>query len=153
MKKILYLSACLGLVSLMSGCSCGNRTSCQPFKSMRTKMQSWCQGDQCDTCCPPAGQPTNFGTNVAPLCDSCDTGTSVGRPVYSDSVAPGVQLYDDPNLNAPMSTPIYDQPIENPAPVYNGDGVLFQNSISPGQVSSGVMGTGVASDSVTPPNF
>lgn len=146
MKKFLYFAACVGLAGLMSGCACRDYSFSNPFKNrpVRTKVRSWFQGDPCNTCNAPAGQPMNFGTNVSPLCDNCGSVGSIGQPVYSGNVVPGVQLYDDPNLNGPLSTPAFGQGIENPTPVYPDGGV---------QIRTDAIGTGVASDVVFPPKF
>lgn len=145
MNKFLCFAACVGLAGLMSGCAYSDYSLNNPFKNrpIRTKIRSWCGGDPCSTCSPPCGQPINCDSNVAPLCDSCAPAGSLGQPVYSGNADPGVQLYEDPNLNAPMSTPIYNQRIENPSPIYP-DGVQIQN---------GAIGTGVANEAVMPPNF
>lgn len=146
MKKFLYFAACVGLAGLMSGCSWNDCSSSNPFRNrpIRTKLRSCFGGDACSTCNPPAGQPFNCDSNVAPLCDSCGESGTVGQPVYSGYADPGVQLYEDPNLNAPLSTPIYNQRIENPSPIYPDSGA---------QIQSGAFGTGVATETVSPPNF
>ncbi len=146
MKKFLYFAACVGLAGLMSGCAYNDYSCNNPFKNrpVRTKIRSWFGGDPCSTCNAPAGQPTNCGTNVAPLCDSCGTSGSMSQSYYPGTGDPGVQLYEDPNLNAPLSAPVYNQGIENPSPVYPDAGAQIQN---------GPYGTGVANETVLPPNF
>ena len=146
MKKFLCFAACVGLAGLISGCACRDCPPDNPFKNkpIRTKLRSCFGGDPCNTCNPPAGQTINCDSNTAPLCDSCNTPGSFGQPVYSGGADPGVQLYEDPNLNAPMSTPVFNQRIENPSPVYPDAGAQIQN---------GAIGTGVANEVITPPNF
>ena len=126
MKKLLYLTACVGLVVAMSGCSsnsCGTSGfSCFKDRPLRARCHSWFGGDRCDTCCPPAGQP-NCDSNVAPLCDSCGVSTPH---------AGNVSLYSEPGLNAPIT----NQPIQNPSPDFSG-------SATQGGADAGVQ----------PPNF
>ena len=146
MKKFLYIAACVGLAGLMSGCASRDYSCDNPFKNrpLRTKWRSWTRGDACDTCNAPAGQPINCDSNVAPLCDSCGPAGQIGQPVYSSNTVPGVQLYDNPNLNAPLSTPVYNQGIEYPAPIESNGGAQIQNN---------GIGAGMASDVPRPAPF
>jgi hypothetical protein len=125
MKNYLYLTACIGLAVALSGCSstsCGNGFSLFKNRPVRTRLQSWFGGAPCSTCFAPAGQPTNYGTNVAPLCDSCGLNAD-----------PGIQLYNETNLNGPLNNQI----IQNPSPIY----------------PDGSIQGGVGNGGVQPPNF
>ncbi|MDG1875185.1 MAG: hypothetical protein P8J27_14830 [Mariniblastus sp.] len=106
MNKLL-LTACVCLVFSFSGCALSGNRNCdsgryfgQRLMQRKTPVQDAIRGifhgDACNTCNPPAGMPANCGTNVAPLCDTCDGATQTN---------PGIQFYGDPNLNAPMSSP------------------------------------------------
>ena len=141
MKKNSYVVVCLilamGLVFVMSGCNtCGqSRFNNQPI---RTRIHSWFHGDPCNTCNPPAGQPINCDSNVAPLCDTC--GTEFAQPVYSGQADPGIPYYNgETNLNPPITSP---------GPVYNETGSYIPNQVPAGEV----YGTSAATD-VVPPNF
>lgn len=98
----------LGTLALMfSGCAstCGSNGifGRRPFQNqpVRSTIRSWFQGAECDTCNPPSGQHL-FSPNVAPLCDTCNTGAPVGG-----QVAP---LYGSP-IGAQLGTPqIQNQP-------------------------------------------
>ena len=109
MKNLLYLVGCVCLFVSLSGCSSNSSGqsgfSCFKNRPFRTKFQSCFGGAPCNTCSPPAGQPANCGTNVAPLCDSCGV---------NGSVTPGVSLYSETGLNGPINNQI----IQNPSPIY-----------------------------------
>ncbi len=120
MKKLLLLTACLGLI-ITSGCagtsSCAGPGLFSGFQNgsfsdgpVRRQIRSWFQGDECSTCNAPAGQ-MNFGSNVAPLCESCGNpyplaNGQIQQPIYSGEISQGGQLggqlYDNPVLNAPV---------------------------------------------------
>ena len=141
---VVCLSLALGLIVVLSGCSSSSGSSCnpsyRPFQNVRSSIRSCFQGDPCNTCNPPAGQPANCGTNVAPLCESCGTGA---QPVFPGTVDQGVPYYGETNLNSPVATP---------GPVYNETGASFQNGL-PSLPSSDIYGTGASNGAVVPPNF
>jgi hypothetical protein len=147
MNKNLYVVVCLmlaiGLVILMSGCNrCGpSRFNLRPFQNrpVRSAIDSCLYGgDACNTCNPPAGQPANCDSNVAPLCDGCSAG-EFAQPVYSGEAAPGIPYYGETNLNPPITTP---------GPIYNETESYIQNE----PPASEIYGTSAATD-IVPPNF
>ena len=148
MNKKLYavvcLSLALGLMIVLSGCSSCNQSifSYRPFENqpVRSTVRSWFQGDPCNTCNPPVGQPANCGTNVAPLCDSCG---DAAQPAFPGTVDQGVPYYGETNLNSPIATP---------GPVYNETGANFQNGV-PSLPTGDIYGTSASSGAVVPPNF
>lgn len=130
---------CAGLIALTSGCS-GTGRSCfsNPFKSCF-------RGDACSTCNAPAGQASNCGTNVAPLCDSCATNTGVAAPpAYSGIADQGVPLYGDPSLNAPE--------FSNPT-IQNGRVTYPESGYQDPSSGYNVIGTESTTGGVSPPPF
>ncbi len=104
MKTSIKITLSLGLLitaTLLSGCA-SQCDSCRPGlfggnrilqnQPIRSTVRSWFQGDDCDTCNTPAGQV--YTPNVAPLCESCNTGQAA--PLYGNPV--DVQL-QSPQLN------------------------------------------------------
>lgn len=115
MKKIICLIASTVLILSASGCAtnrCGNGLLglglCNGLVPQGGLFQSnplannptrsfFSRGAACDTCNPPSGQVSNFGGNVAPLCQdgSCHRGSPVSAPSNVQLNDPGVPYYDN----------------------------------------------------------
>ena len=141
----LILTACVCLMFSMSGCAtsgngCSGRNSIfgQRLLQRKTPVQDtvrgWFRGDPCNTCNPPVGMSANYGTNVAPMCDAC------GGVVPQSNQ--GIQLYGDPNLNAPLSSPSLVDPNMN-------NGGIISPTTPVGPIETGYM----PSNEVVPPVF
>ena len=150
MKKIVCSVALSVLVLAGSGCatsSCSSGGTCgsgglfsghylqrgmnlfqgQPVRSLF-------RGAPCSTCNPPAGQPANCDSNVAPLCQDGNCGSHAGlinsqAPVYGDQ---GVPYYGEPTLNAPQPAiapegQFYNAPVQGSSsrvPYGNSDDIM-----------------------------
>ena len=140
MKKIICLIASTVLILSTSGCAtnrCGNGllglglfnglapqgSGFQSNPLANNPIRSFfSRGAACDTCNPPSGQVSNFGGNVAPLCNdgSCHGGAPVSTPANIQLNDPGVPYYDNGSGVIPQSV------VPN-----SGNGVLPQGTIVP----------------------
>lgn len=115
----------MALVALSTGCAstCGNSgggifggPGLFANQPVRSTIRSWFQGDNCDTCNAPAGQPPVYNPNVAPLCEGCGGG----------GIQPATPLYGAPIGGAQIGTPAL-QGAPQPGP----DGVIGNGVLPP----------------------
>ena len=128
MKKLFVIVVACMMMSF-SGCATSGNGCCETApsgifgQSQLFRNRPICdaikrcfQGDPCNTCNPPVGASANFGSNTAPLCESCGnpfpTAAPIGNGIISGTpidngipVESGISLYDNNStLSAPIET-------------------------------------------------
>ncbi len=103
MKKRLLNALCLALILFVSGCASSRYGDpCNSRPTLRSWWQNNCvrnyfRGEPCNSCNPPAGQPSSFDTNLIPGCEdgSCGGMVAPGPQTTIQGTSPSVPYYDD----------------------------------------------------------
>lgn len=115
LATLMALVSFSGCASTCNTCNSGGLTGARPWlqnQPVRSTIRSWFQGDNCSTCNTPSGQVQS--PNIAPLCDTCNTGG------ISGGTAP---LYGGPTGNVQLGAPGIAPAGQQPGPVTIGNGV------------------------------
>ena len=115
---VLAITSFSGCASTCNTCNSGGIFGGRQLfqnQPVRSTIRSWFQGDNCDSCNAPSGQV--LSPNVAPMCNTCNTGGLTGNgvaPLYGGNV--GNAQLGTPNIGGPAAT-------SQPGPVTLGNGV------------------------------